>query len=58
MKKVIFLAILLLTASFNSYSQQVPFASKSVLATGNWAKINVDHSGVYEISYDELRSWG
>ncbi|MGM9841256.1 MAG: hypothetical protein ACI31D_03540, partial [Candidatus Limisoma sp.] len=58
MKKFIYLAILLLTASFNSYSQNVQFASRSVLATGNWVKINVDRSGVYEISYDELRSWG
>ncbi|MGM9801182.1 MAG: type IX secretion system sortase PorU [Candidatus Limisoma sp.] len=58
MKKIIYLAILLLTASFNSHSQNVEFASRSVLATGNWAKINVDRSGVYEISYDELRSWG
>lgn len=34
------------------------FAENSVLAQGKWVKVEVETTGVYEISYDELRSMG
>jgi len=34
------------------------FKSNSVLATGNWRKIETTQSGVYKITYEELQSWG
>lgn len=34
------------------------FAKSSKLASGNWVKIGVDQSGVYEISYETLRQMG
>ncbi|WP_372775748.1 type IX secretion system sortase PorU [Mangrovibacterium sp.] len=34
------------------------WASSSVLATGNWVKIKSTTRGIYQISYNTLRSWG
>ena len=34
------------------------FASRSVLADGNWVKVGVEQTGVYEISYETLRGMG
>ena len=34
------------------------YASQSKLATGKWVKVMVPESGVYEITYDELRKMG
>ena len=34
------------------------FAPRSRLASGNWVKIGVDQSGIYEISYSKLREMG
>jgi len=34
------------------------FKSNSVLATGNWRKIQTTQSGVYKITYEQLQSWG
>lgn len=34
------------------------FASSSVLAEGNWVKVCVAESGLYRISYDEIRNLG
>ena len=34
------------------------YATKSKLATGTWVKISIPESGVYEITYDELREMG
>lgn len=28
------------------------------MSTGHWVKIRVDHEGLYEITYDQLRQWG
>lgn len=30
----------------------------SALADGLWVKVEIDESGIYEISYDQLRQWG
>lgn len=34
------------------------YAQQSVLASGSWVKISVDHSGLYIIPNAALRSWG
>ena len=34
------------------------YATQSKLATGKWVKISIPESGVYEITYDELRDMG
>lgn len=34
------------------------FAPQSRLNSGNWVKIGVDRSGIYEISYEKLRAMG
>ena len=34
------------------------YAETSVLASGKWVKIAVKESGVYQISADDIRSWG
>lgn len=34
------------------------YAKRSLLADGNWVKVAVDQTGVYEISYESLRSMG
>lgn len=34
------------------------YATNSRLATGKWVKISITESGVYEITYDELREMG
>lgn len=34
------------------------YKSKSVLSSGNWVKVGVDKTGVFEISYETLREMG
>lgn len=34
------------------------FTTSSRLANGRWVKIEVDTTGVYAITYDQLRAWG
>lgn len=34
------------------------FTATSALSTGHWVKIRVDHEGLYEITYEQLRQWG
>lgn len=60
MKRVIrilpLLLLILLTAG--KAKAAVTFKTSSVLSTGKWVKIKVEESGVYEISYDQLRQYG
>lgn len=39
-------------------SADLRFAESSMLASGRWVKVAVDRSGIYQITYDELRSQG
>lgn len=34
------------------------FKSSSLLSEGHWAEVRTDTTGIYEISYDQLRHWG
>ena len=34
------------------------YASRSVLSEGRWVKLRIDETGIYRLSYDDLRSMG
>ena len=50
--------VALLTASYASAFNTSNYATNSKLATGIWVKFSIPESGVYEITYDELRAMG
>lgn len=50
---------LALFASLPSMAYSADYYSKvSALAAGKWVKIDVDTTGIYEISHDQLLQWG
>ncbi|MBR4828521.1 MAG: type IX secretion system sortase PorU [Muribaculaceae bacterium] len=55
------LAVLLLVASCvltsNALDQSF-YAQSSKLSSGKWVKISVSESGIYQITADDIRSWG
>ena len=51
--------LLLATLSFTASALDKSFyADSSKLATGKWVKIAVKESGIYQITADDVRSWG
>ena len=50
--------MLLLCTSVASAFGVSHYATQSKLATGKWVKISIAETGVYEITYDELRDMG
>ncbi|MDE7160210.1 MAG: hypothetical protein K2O24_05130 [Muribaculaceae bacterium] len=53
------LAALAAMATMGASAQLTSFyAPSSVLSAGNWVKVGVTETGVYEISYDQLRAMG
>ena len=48
----------LLGASTASAFNATIYATSSKLATGKWVKISIPESGMYEITYDEMRAMG
>lgn len=58
--RYLLLSFIILAAGsvFNSDAATVKFAKSSRLNSGNWVKIGVEKSGVYEISYQTLREMG
>lgn len=66
MIKRFFISLILAAACLNavgaiidySTTYNYAFAPHSLLATGNWVKIQTQANGVYEISYDRLRDMG
>lgn len=52
------IALLTLCAGTVRAAGLYQFTSQSKLAKGKWVKINIPESGVYEITYDELREMG
>ena len=48
----------MMTAGFGNAAKIYNFANQSKLATGKWVKISIPESGVYEITYNELREMG
>lgn len=61
-RSITILLVILLTASIcTPHTMALPvehYASHSVLSTGKWYKIAVTNSGIYQISYSQLKSWG
>ena len=45
-------------ASYASAFNPSSYAAASRLASGKWMKISIHESGMYEITYDELREMG
>lgn len=41
-----------------SWADASRYATSSVLAEGSWVKIQVDTTGIYKLTYDQLRSMG
>lgn len=54
----ILLGLLAATSLGLSQANAQSFASKSVLAEGNWTKVSIQNTGLYEISYSKLREMG
>ncbi len=53
--------ILCLMAIYTPYTQALPlehYATHSMLSSGKWYKISVTESGIHQISYSQLKSWG
>ncbi len=50
--------VAILCAGYASAFNVSNYATQSKLATGKWVKISIPESGVYEITYDELREMG
>ena len=46
------------SASYASAFNPSIYATTSKLATGKWVKITIPESGMYEVTYDEMRSMG
>lgn len=54
-----FLTILALCSIYSQAEYaHANFARSSALATGKWVKVGIQETGVYEISYEELRNMG
>ncbi|WP_298708366.1 type IX secretion system sortase PorU, partial [Chitinophaga sp.] len=56
-KNRLFALVICLLPALNSAAQR-HYASRSVLADGDWRKISVPRAGVYRISVQQLQAWG
>lgn len=57
-KLILLFTSLALAASSASAFPASSYSSESKLASGHWVKIKTTNEGIYQISYDELRSMG
>ncbi|MBQ5750064.1 MAG: hypothetical protein IIV86_01915, partial [Bacteroidaceae bacterium] len=61
-KSIAMVFVILLTTSIcATHSMALPtehYAQHSVLSSGKWYKIAVTNSGIHQISYSQLKSWG
>lgn len=57
-RKLICVVIVLLICGWWARADSSRYASNSVLAGGNWKKIKIEKTGIYKITYDELRKMG
>lgn len=60
MKRIILSAAIALTSTLSLSAAMTKdfYASSSLLSSGNWVKVGVEETGVYEISYETLRQMG
>ena len=52
------IVLLLSLLSFTGWADDSRYTSKSVLSEGRWVKISVDKTGIYKLTYAELRKMG
>lgn len=57
MKKIILLSLGALLASGNIIAS-VPFKNNSILAEGRWVKVRISRTGIYELTDEQLKSYG
>lgn len=57
-RHIISLIILASSASSHAAISTFPFKTDSRLASGKWVKVEIDRTGLYGISYDQLREMG
>ena len=50
--------LLTLTPDFSKTVSDVRYASRSAMASGNWYKIGLPESGIYKLTYEELKNLG
>lgn len=58
MRKYILFAIFLILWQGVSAQASERYAASSRLAAGQWVKIRVDDTGIYQLTYDQLREYG
>ena len=56
--KRLYLSLTLIFMLIAQYSFAISFKNNSVLADGKWVKIKVEESGIYELSYQQLKDFG
>lgn len=56
--KKLFNIILALSIGISAFAIEHTYTKESVLNTGHWVKIRVSESGVYQLTYDELKDMG
>ena len=51
--------VMMVTSALNMYAlNKEYYAESSKLSTGKWVKIFVKESGIYQITAEDIRSWG
>lgn len=58
MRRLTFIFILCTLVIATSYAAADDYAKSSIMSTGLWYKIQVDHTGIYQLSDKELQSMG
>ncbi|MDH6357573.1 type IX secretion system sortase PorU [Parabacteroides sp. PF5-9] len=58
MKQLFYTLLLLFITGTLAWSNGNRYAANSVLDGGKWVKIRVDFTGIYKLSYQDLRDWG
>lgn len=56
--RLILITFLPIFSIFAHALDTVCYPTQSVLASGHWMKVETDTTGIFEISYDQLKEWG
>lgn len=58
MRRLIYIFIIGLLLCSYTWAEDSRYASKSLLSEGKWVKIRVDKTGIYKLSYADLKNMG
>ena len=58
MRRLIYIFIIGLLLCSYTWADGSRYASKSLLSEGKWVKIRVDKTGIYKLSYADLKNMG